>query len=105
MKEITEQQIVERANLIGNRPAFPVVFKELVMIEGDLLGGQLVIKEDIVYKKTEAMAYTGMTYRQWVLGQSLADGTGVLGAINNVDYLLYQLAKAELEAEQEESNE
>jgi len=76
--EITEQQIVEMAKAIGERPAFPHVIT-----------------------KGWELACSGITYRQWLIGQVISHPDG---NTDRVEYVLRDLAKAELEAEQEVGN-
>jgi hypothetical protein len=97
MKQITEQQIRQRAKYIGNRPAFPNSSR--VEFKAELKDGKLITPPWVEYMK-------GMTYRMWLIGQYVANPTGRKEEIlNDVQYVLEQLAKAELEAEQEVSND
>jgi hypothetical protein len=82
MKEITEQQIRQRANEIGSRPAFPFTWD--------------------CTSKPNTQTESGMTYRQWLIGQWIASGDAFIPQVNEyVSEALGYLAKAELEAEQE----
>jgi hypothetical protein len=91
MKEITEQQIRQRAREIGNRPAFPC----------DWQGNPNGFQNSIISNRMP-----GMTYYQYLIGQHVANPTGRKEKIfNDVQYILEQLAIAELEAEQEVQND
>jgi hypothetical protein len=80
MKQITEQQIRDRANEIGSRPAFPFTW-------------------DSRYNPNTQTEF-GMTYRMWLIGQWIASGTAFIPEVSEyVSEALYYLAKAELEAE------
>ena len=97
MKEITEQQIGQRANEIGSRPAFPHSYDGLYVDE--MSNGTLM-------KNGYCSGSTGITYRMWLIGQYVANPTGRKEEIlNDVQYVLECLAKAEIEAEQEVSND
>ena len=76
MKQITEQQIRERANEIGRKPAFPFTW-------------------DSRYNPNTQTEF-GMTYRMWLIGQVISHPDG---NTDRVEYVLRDLAKAELEAE------
>jgi len=95
MKEITEQQINERAKRIGDKPAFPVMLNKEDSCDECLDGGL-----DLALNG-EYTGYTGMTYRQYLIGQILSHPDG---RTDRVEYVLRDLAKAELEAEQEVGN-
>jgi hypothetical protein len=89
MKEITEQQIRDRANEIGSRPIYPTA--------GIPWNGGKILK---------AAPSEGMTYKMWLIGQAISSASvfSTLDVFGIVDTILEQLAKAELEAEQEVSN-
>jgi hypothetical protein len=74
---ITDEQIKARAKAIGDRPAFPVQYHNLNI---------------------------GMTYRMYLASKCWTGGEFHGNAIKEVQWLLEQLAKAELEAEQEVGN-
>jgi hypothetical protein len=92
MKEITEQQIRQRTMKIGNKPAFPLLFDGRHCDE--ITDGNLLIEG---YNSGS----TGMTYRQYLIGQVISHPDG---NTDRVEYVLRDLAKAELEAEQEVIN-
>jgi hypothetical protein len=79
---ITDEQIKARAKAIGDRPAFPLGINER---DG----------RDRIYINT------GMTYRMWLIGQVISHPNG---NTDIVEYILRDLAKAELEAEKEVGN-
>jgi hypothetical protein len=81
MKEITEQQIRDRANEIGSRPIYPTA--------GIPWNGGKILK---------VAPSEGMTYKMYLIGQYVANPTGST-ILEDVQYVLEQLAKAELEAE------
>ena len=75
MTEITPGQIKARAMEIGDKPAFPV-------------------------HPDASKLYTGMTYRQYLIGQYVANPTGSkMNMLEDVQYVPECLAKSELEAE------
>jgi hypothetical protein len=87
MKQITEQQIRDRANEIGRRLAFPLGINER---DG----------RDRIYINT------GMTYKMWLIGKSITVPNFHLpGLSDSIECILYYIAKAELEAEQEVGND
>jgi len=86
MKQITEQQIRARANEIGSRPIYPTAGKPWN-------GGKIL----------KVAPSEGMTYKMWLIGQAISS-CNEIDIFRAVDETLEQLAKAELEAEQEASN-
>jgi len=87
MKQITEQQIRERANEIGSRPAFPVSHVD-------------------TFDAHRTFLFKGMTYKMWLIGQWIASGDAFIPQVNEyASEALYYIAKAELEAEQEVQGE
>jgi len=80
--EITEQQIRKRANEIGHRSAFPV-------------------------HPDASKSYVGMTYYQYLIGQTFCSPAqfDAISIVHIIDVILTRLAKAELEAEHEVSND
>jgi len=86
MKEITEQQIRQRANEIGRRPAFPCDW------QGNPNGFQ---------NSEISSRMPGMTYRQYLIGQAISSARlfSTRDILGMIDVILTQLAKAELEAE------
>ena len=93
MKQITEQQIKERANEIGSRPAFPNFYDGLYVDE--MSNGTLM-------KGGYCSGSTGITYRKWLIGQLISNPNFRPSELSySVECVLSELAKAELEAEQE----
>ena len=97
MKEITEQQIIERAKKIGNRPYHPTL--------GNVAFNPDWITKDGVTIRQEFMrtAMGHLISNDWVSNLSLEQrrNINIQTCTDYTDALLYQLAKAELEAEQE----
>jgi hypothetical protein len=89
MKQITEQQIRDRANEIGSRPIYPTAGKPWN-------GGK-------IFKVAPS---EGMTYKMWLIGKSITGPNFHLpGLSDSIECILYYIAKAELEAEQEVQGE
>ena len=89
MKQITEQQIRERANKIGSRPIYPtsgIPYQERIL---------------------KVAPSEGMNYKQWLIGQAISSSVlfSTLDVFGIVDTILCQLANAEIEAEREVSND
>jgi hypothetical protein len=92
LKQITEQQIRQRANEIGIRPAFPHFY------DGDYVDE---MSNGTLMKNGYCSGSTGITYRMWLIGQVVSGAKNTIPSdvLTYVDRMLLELAKAELEAE------